>query len=1200
VSFWKKWFHKEPKKQAAFVSEKNDEPEQPVESIAEPAVKADKIPESHENTENKKVLPKRKTTEISNPDAIWRAQPIFISSTFTDMMAERDALRDFVFKELEEKLAERRIRLEPIDLRWGVETTSEKEKEQKELLVLKVCLDEIDRCQPFFIGIIGDRYGWIPPKKRLLDAENEKGFTSKLENKSVTALEIEYGALASKEQLRRSFFFFREPLPYEDMPKEIRSAYSDRHNPELQPEVAQKRLDDFKALIIKTIGKERVFTYKANWDGKKVVGLEDFKSKVTAVLWQELDEATKELETVRPKTWQEEERRYLQDFIEDRTVSFNGRGDIIQKLKQFALSKSGSDNWGLCLTGESGLGKSSLFSKLYKELKKENVLLLAHAAGISLRSDSLTNMLTIWIEELAAFLKIDIREELQQKTKFEDLTKLCSELLSRAALQKRVVVLADALNQFERTAHAKYVNWLPELIPANAAFVFTAIAGEETENLSKRKGVKIENVQPVSRSDAEKIIALLCARYHKTLNAKAIEKLLSKKKADGTFAYSNPLWLTMAIDEFLLLDEDDFALMKGLQGNAEQKLEQLLLLSAEKMPADIQEMYQYVFQRCTIFGEEFVSAVLRYIGISRHGLRESDLEELINRFTGTRWQNLNFASLRRYLRNHLVRKGELGLWDFRHMQVRESLQKGILAAEDKVVTLHKNISEYLDSLSEDDPLRLSEVIWHLFKCKDPEKAATIYAGNWSDSALTHKYSVTLKDILLAYDDNTDWVASLMNAQEVMNERKRYLFSNFHFSLAGMIKDNLILSRQLKLFQKIHNHASELRKRNPDSAEYAKDLSVSYDRIGDIYKALGDTKSALTSYESSLKIREELRKRNPESVDYSRGLSVSYERIGDIYTDLGDTKSALTSFESLLKIREELRKRNPDSTDYARGLSVSYERIGDIYTDLGDTKTGFDCYQNAFQIAKDLSAKDPSSSLYLQDLGRYYGRIGDSYKALDDAKSALASYESSLKIAKELRKRNPESADYARGLSVSYERIGDIYTSLDDTKTGFDCYQNAFQIAKDLSAKDPSSSLYLQDLGRCYERIGNIYTALGDYKTALTSYKSSLKIAEELRKLNPDSAEYARDLSVSYSRVGNIYTALGVTKSALTSYESSLKIAEELCKRNPDSGEYARDLVVSYAKLQKTDELKKALLYMKQKNMYMDPPLIQLSKHLGVE
>ncbi|MBN2366181.1 MAG: DUF4062 domain-containing protein, partial [Calditrichaeota bacterium] len=588
---------------------------------------------------------------------IWKTQPIFISSTFTDMMAERDALRDFVFPELEERLKERRLRLEPIDLRWGVETSSAEEQEQKELLVLKVCLDEIDRCKPFFIGIVGDRYGWVPPAGRMQAAEQEKGFQSALKDKSVTALEIEYGVLASKEQLKRSFFFFREPLPYEKMPAEKRPLYSDRYNPHLDAGEAENKLKSLKNEILKVLGKERIFSYRAEWDGNKVSGLEEFKQQILECLWQQIDEETRQREETRPQSWQEEERVYLEDFIEDRTVSFSGREDLINELKTFVLGVAGYEHSGICLTGESGSGKSALFAKLYQELRQEEVLILAHAAGISLRSNSLTNMLTLWIEELAGYLQRDVSTELVEKNSFDDLRKLFTELLSQTAAQKRVLVLVDALNQFERSVQARYVNWLPELLPENAKFIFTAIAGEETDHLSQRKGIQVREIKALNRDDAGKIIDLICKRYHKTLNPEVLHLLLDKQRADGLYAFSNALWLTMVVDEFLLLDEDDFSRMQRLQGTAEQKLQQLLLLTAGELPTEIAEMYQYVFKRAARFGADMVNTVLTYIAISRNGLREGDLEMLLETSGGENWDPLAFAALRRYLRNHLVQKG---------------------------------------------------------------------------------------------------------------------------------------------------------------------------------------------------------------------------------------------------------------------------------------------------------------------------------------------------------------------------------------------------------------------------------------------------------------------------------------------------------------------------------------------------------------
>src|SRR5437870_909346 len=115
----------------------------------------------------------------------WRSRAVFISSTFNDMHAERDHLHSHVFPILEERLRARRHHLEPIDLRLGVETVDTASEAAKELRVLKVCLDEIERSRPFLIVLLGDRYGWVPPAERLAAAAEEAGFGAAAAGKSV-------------------------------------------------------------------------------------------------------------------------------------------------------------------------------------------------------------------------------------------------------------------------------------------------------------------------------------------------------------------------------------------------------------------------------------------------------------------------------------------------------------------------------------------------------------------------------------------------------------------------------------------------------------------------------------------------------------------------------------------------------------------------------------------------------------------------------------------------------------------------------------------------------------------------------------------------------------------------------------------------------------------------------------------------------
>jgi hypothetical protein len=85
----------------------------------------------------------------------WRTVKIFVSSTFADMHFERDHLVRAVFPRLAEELAERRIHLYPVDLRWRITDADSRR-------ALEICMDVLEDCRPFFLGLIGGRYGWTP------------------------------------------------------------------------------------------------------------------------------------------------------------------------------------------------------------------------------------------------------------------------------------------------------------------------------------------------------------------------------------------------------------------------------------------------------------------------------------------------------------------------------------------------------------------------------------------------------------------------------------------------------------------------------------------------------------------------------------------------------------------------------------------------------------------------------------------------------------------------------------------------------------------------------------------------------------------------------------------------------------------------------------------------------------------------------
>lgn len=122
-------------------------------------------------------------------DRVQGCLRIFVSSTFRDMQAERDALAARTFPKLR-AIAEKGGRgLQEIDLRWGV---TEEEAQTGE--VTDICLDEIDACRPFFVLMLGERYGWIDPDGAERLARRHPHLVA-FAGRSVTEIEVRHALL---------------------------------------------------------------------------------------------------------------------------------------------------------------------------------------------------------------------------------------------------------------------------------------------------------------------------------------------------------------------------------------------------------------------------------------------------------------------------------------------------------------------------------------------------------------------------------------------------------------------------------------------------------------------------------------------------------------------------------------------------------------------------------------------------------------------------------------------------------------------------------------------------------------------------------------------------------------------------------------------------------------------------------------------
>ena len=100
-----------------------------------------------------------------------------------------------------------------------------------------------------------------------------------------------------------------------------------------------------------------------------------------------------------------------------------------------------------------------------------------------------------------------------------------------------------------------------------------------------------------------------------------------------------------------------------------------------------------------------------------------------------------------------------------------------------------------------------------------------------------------------------------------------------------------------------------------------------DEEAQAHQALGLGSRALARYEQLREQHERLTAAEPDRADYQRDLSVLYDRMGDLYVSLGQGDQARASYQKSLAIAERLAESEPNRADYQVDLVISLVKVG---------------------------------------------------------------------------------------------------------------------------------------------------------------------------------------------------------------------------------------------------------------------------------
>ncbi|XP_032712839.1 telomerase protein component 1 [Lontra canadensis] len=489
----------------------------------------------------------RPLAPISQPR--WCSIRLFISSTFRDMHGERDLLLRSVLPALQARAAPHHISLHAIDLRWGI--TEEETRRNRQL---EVCLGEVENSQ-LFVGILGSRYGYVPPNYNLPDHPHFRWAQRYPPGRSVTEMEV-MQFLDRGLRLQHSaqgLIYFRDANFLSSVPDAWKPDFTS------ESEEAAHRISELKSFLSRQQGLT-CRRYPCEWGGVAAGrpyagGLEEFGQLVLQDVWNMIQKLY-----LQPGAQLEQPVSVPDDDLVQATFQqlqsppSPARPHLLRDtVKQLMLHREKLS----LVTGQSGQGKTAFLASLVSALQapdgaKVVPLVFFHFSGA--RPDQ--GLALTLLRRLCAYLHSQLQKPSSLPTTYRGLVwelqqRLLPEYAQSLKSGQTLVLIIDGADRLVGQHGQPVSDWIPKTLPPKVHMVLSvstdAVLGE---TLEQSQGARVVALGPLEPSARARLVREELALYGKRLEESPFNnqmRLLLVKRGS-----SLPLYLRLVTDHLRL------------------------------------------------------------------------------------------------------------------------------------------------------------------------------------------------------------------------------------------------------------------------------------------------------------------------------------------------------------------------------------------------------------------------------------------------------------------------------------------------------------------------------------------------------------------------------------------------------------------------------------------------------------------------
>uniref|UniRef100_A0A3B1K070 NACHT and WD repeat domain containing 1 n=1 Tax=Astyanax mexicanus TaxID=7994 RepID=A0A3B1K070_ASTMX len=674
-------------------------------------------------------------------------------SHLSDLTSERNAFWDKIYPEIQDFCQSLGLVFEVVDFRWGVSDSVINDH-----MTVELCLQEIQLCQklsvgPSFLALVGSQYGHRPIPRFISENEFEL-LLSKLSRKDqegsmllrqwfikdsnsvppkyvlqpinvvswnltearllqllcTAALEAEKDGEMSAEQNDRVGDGTGFPQKSQDNPSAVifvrdlpplKKSEQQKHTLKFLDVTADGLLDK-EAQELLTKLKERIHSACADDPGFHHIELskgaidrkehkeylENFCKQIVSQLKGKISRQTAP-PAVPGWLWLQQELLHHANLSKKQCAVFCGRDGLLGKICLVMWESLNMQHGPLVVSGPPGSGKTAVLCRLAQEMRAvlgpQAVVTLRLLGTSPLSSDVDSVLKSVCVQVCGAF---NLAPPCTQTANSHDmLVRFFQSMLHKVSEQgDTLLLILDSLDHLPHANGGHKLRWLPKEIPPNIHLVVSTLA-DWSPCLESLKALNNDDkyffqVEPLTLEEGQLITKAYMDKAGRRLTSEQVDAVLQSFQKTGS-----PLHLKLLLD--MAKQWTSYTTLSDIRlGSSVQEVISLFLDSLEGK-----------------HGKLFVRHALGYITLSRFGLSEAELQDILsldndvlaevyqNRLppnhTLLRFPPLLWALFRQDLGDHLVERWENGI----AVQFIEIVKERYLSVELRV-KMHTVLSEY--------------------------------------------------------------------------------------------------------------------------------------------------------------------------------------------------------------------------------------------------------------------------------------------------------------------------------------------------------------------------------------------------------------------------------------------------------------------------------------------------------------------------